>query len=122
MNSLLDRPLKPRTFAGLGRRRRAANNVASALVTLAMLLALTPLAMVLCSVIAKGLKAITSTTWWTHSQAGATDFVTGGGAYHAIIGSLLQGLVCAVIAIPIGIMLAIYLVEYGGGTALGRLA
>jgi phosphate transport system permease protein len=122
MNSLLDRPLKPRTFAGLGRRRRAANNVATALVTLAMLLALTPLAMVLCSVIAKGLKAITSTTWWTHSQAGATDFVTGGGAYHAIIGSLLQGLVCAVIAIPIGIMLAIYLVEYGGGTALGRLA
>jgi phosphate transport system permease protein len=121
MNSLLDRPLKPRTFAGLGRRRRAANNVATALVTLAMLLALTPLAMVLCSVIAKGLKAITSTTWWTHSQAGATDFVTGGGAYHAIIGSLLQGLVCAVIAIPIGIMLAIYLVEYGGGTALGRL-
>jgi phosphate transport system permease protein len=122
MTSLLDRPLKPRTFAGLGRRRRAANNVATALVTLAMLLALTPLAMVLCSVIAKGLKAITSTTWWTHSQAGATDFVTGGGAYHAIIGSLLQGLVCAVIAIPIGIMLAIYLVEYGGGTALGRLA
>ena len=122
MTSLLDRPLKPRTFAGLGRRRRAADNVATALVTLAMLLALTPLAMVLCSVIAKGLKAITSTTWWTHSQAGATDFVTGGGAYHAIIGSLLQGLVCAVIAIPIGIMLAIYLVEYGGGTALGRLA
>ena len=122
MTSLLDRPLKPRTFAGLGRRRRAANNVATALVTLAMLLALTPLAMVLCSVIAKGLKAITSTTWWTHSQAGATDFVTGGGAYHAIIGSLLQGLVCAVVAIPIGIMLAIYLVEYGGGTALGRLA
>ncbi len=122
MTSLLDRPLKPRTFAVLGRRRRAADNVATALVTLAMLLALTPLAMVLCSVIAKGLKAIASTTWWTQSQAGATDFAAGGGAYQAIIGSLLQGLVCAVIAIPIGIMLAIYLVEYGGGTTLGRLA
>jgi phosphate transport system permease protein len=35
---------------------------------------------------------------------------------------LLQGLVCAVISIPIGIMVAIYLVEYGGGGLLGRLA
>jgi phosphate transport system permease protein len=29
--------------------------------------------------------------------------------------------VCAAISIPIGIMVAIYLVEYGGGSALGRL-
>jgi phosphate transport system permease protein len=31
-------------------------------------------------------------------------------------------LVCAVISIPVGVMVAIYLVEYGGGTPLGRLA
>jgi len=60
--------------------------------------------------------------WWTHSQAGMTAFVAGGGAYHAIVGTVLQGLVCAVISIPVGVMVAIYLVEYGGGTALGRLA
>jgi phosphate transport system permease protein len=77
---------------------------------------------VLCSVIAKGYKAIASSTWWSHSQAGMTAFVAGGGAYHAIVGTLLQGLVCALISIPIGIMVAIYLVEYGGGTPLGRLA
>lgn len=29
---------------------------------------------------------------------------------------------CAAISIPIGLMVAIYLVEYGGGTPLGRLA
>jgi phosphate transport system permease protein len=51
-----------------------------------------------------------------------TAFVAGGGAYHAIVGTLLQGLVCAVISVPIGVMVAIYLVEYGGGTPLGRLA
>ena len=45
----------------------------------------------------------------------------GGGAYHAIVGTLLQGLVCAVISVPIGIFVAIYLVEYGGGTPLGKL-
>jgi phosphate transport system permease protein len=50
-----------------------------------------------------------------------TAFLPGGGAYHAIVGSLMQGLVCAVISIPIGVFVAIYLVEYGGGTAMGKL-
>jgi len=122
MTSMLDRPLKARTFSGLGRRRRLVNIGATVFVTLSMVIALTPLVMVLGSVLAKGSKAITSTEWWTHSQAGMTAFVAGGGAYHAIVGTLLQGLVCAVISVPIGIMVAIYLVEYGGGTPLGRLA
>ena len=121
MTSLLERPLKPRRFSGRGQRRRVANNVATVLVTLSMVVALTPLVLVLCSVIAKGFKVITSTAWWTHSQAGMTAFVAGGGAYHAIVGTVLLGVVCAAISIPIGIMVAIYLVEYGGGSALGRL-
>ncbi|MGE5286839.1 MAG: phosphate ABC transporter permease PstA [Micromonosporaceae bacterium] len=91
------------------------------LVTLSMAIAVTPLLLVIWSVIAKGFTAIAATTWWTHSQAGMTAFVAGGGAYHAIVGTLLQGLVSAVISVPIGILVAVYLVEYGGGTALGRL-
>jgi phosphate transport system permease protein len=122
MTSIFDRPLKARTLSGLGRRRRVANNVATVLVSLSMAIALTPLLWVLYSVIAKGFRAITSTAWWTHSQAGMTAFEAGGGAYHAIVGTLLQGLVCASISVPIGVMVAIYLVEYGGGTRLGRLA
>lgn len=121
MTSILDRPLKARTFAGTSRRRRVADNVATALVTLSMAVALVPLLWVLYSVVAKGIQAITSTVWWTHSQAGMTAFVTGGGAYHAMVGTVLQGLVCAVISIPIGVFVAIYLVEYGAGTGLGRL-
>jgi phosphate transport system permease protein len=120
--TLLDRPLKPRRLSGRGRRRRAENNVATVLVTLSMVIALAPLVSVLGSVIAKGFKVIASTSWWTHSQAGMTAFVAGGGAYHAIVGTVLLGVLSAVISIPIGIMVAIYLVEYGGGTALGRLA
>jgi phosphate transport system permease protein len=122
MTSILDRPLKARTISALGRRRRVANNLATVLVSVSVVIALTPLLWVLCSVITKGFKAITSTGWWTHSQAGMTAFVSGGGAYHAIVGTVLQGLVCAVISIPVGVMVAIYLVEYGGGTPLGRLA
>ena len=122
MTSILDRPLKARTFPGLGRRRRVANNVAAVLVSLSMVIALTPLLWVLYSVVAQGFKAITSTAWWTHSQAGTTAFVAGGGAYHAIVGTVLLGLVCAAISIPFGVMVAIYLVEYGGDTRLGRVA
>jgi phosphate transport system permease protein len=121
MTSILDRPVKPRTFSGLGWRRRVANNVATVLVTVSTVIALTPLVLVLYSVVAKGYRVITSSVWWAHSQAGMTAFVAGGGAYHAVVGTLLQGSVCAAISVPIGLMVAIYLVEYGGGTPLGRL-
>ena len=121
MTSILDRPLKARTFTGVGLRRRLANAVATVLVALSVLLALVPLIWVLYSVVAKGFAVVRSTVWWTHSQADMTAFLPGGGAYHAIVGTVLQGLVCAAISIPIGLFVAIYLVEYGGGTALGRL-
>lgn len=122
MTSIFDRPLKARTLPRLSPRRRTANSVANLLVSLSIAIALAPLLWVLWSVVARGFKAITSSAWWTHSQAGMTAFVSGGGAYHAIVGTLLQGLACVAISVPIGIMVAIYLVEYGGGTWLGRLA
>jgi phosphate transport system permease protein len=121
MTSMLDRPVKTRTFVGVSTRRRVADNVATVLVTLSVLVALVPLLWVLYSVVANGFGAIRSSVWWTHSQAGMTAFVPGGGAYHAIVGTLLQGLVCAAISIPIGVSVAVYLVEYGGGTRLGKL-
>ncbi|WP_067969687.1 phosphate ABC transporter permease PstA [Mycolicibacter icosiumassiliensis] len=122
MTALLERPVKLRTFAGVGLRRRVANSIATVLVTSAMALALVPLVWVMYSVFDFGFGAVSTSAWWTHSQAGMTAFVAGGGAYHAIIGTLLQGLLCAAISIPIGIFVAIYLVEYGAGTRLGKLA
>ena len=73
------------------------------------------------STISKGIGVVTSATWWQNSQAGMTAFAPGGGAYHAIVGTVLQGLVCSAISIPIGVFVGIYLVEYGGGTRLGKL-
>lgn len=121
MTWLLDRPLKARKFAGLSLRRRVADHAATVLVTLSVMIALIPLAWVLYSVVAKGFSSVVSGVWWTHSQAGMTAFVRGGGAYHALVGTVLQGLVCAAIATPIGLFVAIFLVEYGGGTRLGRM-
>ena len=57
---------------------------------MSLLVAVTPLLMVLWSVTVKGFKAVVSTVWWTHSQAGMTAFVTGGGAYHALVGTVLS--------------------------------
>ncbi|ANW62851.1 phosphate ABC transporter, permease protein PstA [Mycobacterium sp. djl-10] len=121
MTSTLDRPLKSPTFQAVSGRRKFTNNLATVLVTASVLVAVVPLVWVLWTVIAKGLGAVTSSTWWLNSQSGMTAFAPGGGAYHAIVGSLLQALVCAIISIPIGVFVGIYLVEYGGGTRLGKI-
>ena len=121
MTSTLEQPVKVATFQGVGARRKVTDHLATVLVTLSVLVALIPLVWVLYSVISKGISALTSPVWFTHSQAGMTAFSAGGGVYHAIVGTLLQGLVCAVISIPIGVMVAVYLVEYAGGTRLGKL-
>ena len=121
MTSTLDRPVKVATFQGVSIRRKVTNNLATVLVTFSVLIALVPLLWVLYSVIAKGIKALSAPEWFTHSQAGTTAFAAGGGVYHAIIGTLLQGVVCSLISIPVGVLVAVYLVEYGGGTRLGKL-
>jgi phosphate transport system permease protein len=121
MTATLDQPVKALTFQRTSLRRKISNNVATVLVTLSVLVAMVPLVWVLYTVVVKGISAVSSSTWWFNSQAGMTAFQAGGGAYHAIIGTLLQGLVCAVISIPIGVFVGIYLVEYGGGTRLGKV-
>src|SRR6202000_2613576 len=121
MTSILDRPLKARTITGVSVRRRLAHVVATLLVTLSLGGAMLPLILVLYSVVTKGLGAVRSSEWWTHSQADMTAFMSGGGAYHAIVGTVLQGLVCAAISIPIGVFVAVSLVEYGGDNPLSRL-
>ncbi|MFC5994493.1 phosphate ABC transporter permease PstA [Pseudonocardia hispaniensis] len=118
----LDAPAREATFVGVSSRRRIKNGVATALVGFAFLVALVPLAWVIISVLAKGTGAVLSAEWWTQSLNGLLARQQGGGAYHAIIGTLFQGLVCAAIATPIGVMVAVYLVEYGGTSRLARAA
>lgn len=118
MTSTLD---KAPSFTPISRRRKLTDKLATVLVTLSMAVAVVPLTWVLYSVASKGIRALLDSTWWTNSQAGMTAFAAGGGMYHALIGTLLQGLVCAVISIPIGVFVGIYLVEYSGGSRLGKL-
>ena len=43
----------------------------------------------------------------------------GGGGYHAIVGTLLVTALAAVMSIPVGLLTAVYLVEYGKGGSPG---
>ena len=103
---------------GLGHqsRGRAIRNVVARIVMwAAFLLALSPLTWILWTVVSRGGGLLAESTWWSNSQRGITSRLTGGGAVHAIQGTLIQGLVTAAIAVPIGVMTAIYLVEFGRG-------
>ncbi|NUR90262.1 MAG: phosphate ABC transporter permease PstA [Nonomuraea sp.] len=99
--------------------RRIKNRVVQGLVYLAFALAVVPLISVLWLVISRGLPRF-DLEFLTHSMRniGARD--AGGGAYHAIVGTLEQVLLASVISIPIGVLTAIYLVEYGRGGRLSR--
>ncbi|MFE3442329.1 phosphate ABC transporter permease PstA [Nocardia sp. NPDC059180] len=111
----LDKPVKAPTFRHVSTGRRIRNNLATGLITLSFGIALIPLVWVLWMVVSKGFEAIVAPEWWTNSQKGVLPDQTAGGVYHAIYGTIVQSAVAAIIAVPLGIMAAIYLVEYGRG-------
>ncbi|MEU2043123.1 phosphate ABC transporter permease PstA [Nocardia niwae] len=114
-SSTLDRPIKPPTFRDVSLSRKVRNNLATGLVWLAFGIALVPLAWVLLMVISKGFSAVLRADWWQNSLKGVLPNQVAGGVYHAIYGTIVQSLVATVIAVPLGIMAAVYLVEYGRG-------
>jgi phosphate transport system permease protein len=99
----------------VGGLRKLKNHLATVLITASFLVALIPLVWLLWTVISKGLHALTRTGWFTHSQRNLTFTDPGGGAYHAIIGTAEQVGLCALISVPIALLVAIYLIEYGRG-------
>jgi phosphate transport system permease protein len=95
--------------------RRVKNSLATVLITGSFGVALIPLIWLLWTVIGRGWHVIVTSEWWTGDQRGITFRDPGGGALHAIIGTAEEVAICAMISIPLGLLVAIYLVEYGGG-------
>jgi phosphate transport system permease protein len=110
-------PLSLRRPSGV---RTVKNAIAYLYVVVAAILAVIPLVWVLYTVISKGYRLLLTSTWWLQSQRGITPRRAGGGAYHAIVGTVEIGLICAVIAVPLGILGAILLIEYARGTKVAR--
>jgi phosphate transport system permease protein len=105
-------------LAGTDRRRRVTDRVATGLVVAAFLVALVPLISVSWTVVANGIGRLTP-YFLLHSMRGVFGGMDAGGIYHAIVGTLEITAVAAAISVPIGLLTAIYLVEYGRG-ALAR--
>ncbi|KFG07168.1 MULTISPECIES: phosphate ABC transporter permease PstA [Streptomyces] len=95
-------------------KRQAKDRVATSLVWVAFLLAVIPLVSLIWETISRGVKVL-DVYFLTHSMGVVATTEPGGGIYHAILGTLEQVGIAAVISVPIGVLTAIYLVEYGRG-------
>jgi phosphate transport system permease protein len=96
--------------------RKAVDRLITSLVVTAFVIALLPLVSLLYTVLADGLARF-DTAFFSYSMRGVIS--VGGGALHALVGTLEITLFAAVISVPIGMLTSIYLVEYGRG-ALAR--
>ncbi|HYJ48402.1 MAG TPA: phosphate ABC transporter permease PstA [Microbacterium sp.] len=98
-------------------RRKGVDRLVTGVVSAAFLLAMVPLVSVAWTVVANGVAGL-SAEFLTNSMRNVVG--EGGGALHAIVGTLLITLAAAIISIPIGLFTAIYLVEYGQDLKLAR--
>lgn len=92
--------------------RQAKNRLVTSLVTTAFIIALLPLVSLLTTVVVNGAGRF-DLTFFTNSMRNIVG--EGGGGLHAIVGTLLITGMATLISVPIGLLTAIYLVEYGRG-------
>ncbi|MGV8896189.1 MAG: phosphate ABC transporter permease PstA [Rhodoglobus sp.] len=92
--------------------RQAKDRLVTALVVSAFLIALIPLISLLFTVVSNGLPRFDPAFF---SQSMRNIVGEGGGALHAVMGTLLITGAAALISVPVGLLTAIYLVEYGKG-------
>jgi phosphate transport system permease protein len=100
--------------------RRTKNRIATGLMVLAFVLTIVPLGFVFATVIAKGASVI-SWSFLTSSIPPAFEPANVGGGGPAIAGTLEITALATVIAVPLGILGAIYINEYGGKGILARV-
>ena len=94
--------------------RRIRSGGAGVVTTLAFVLAVLPLMSIMWLVVSRGVHAL-NVEFLTHSLRNISEDQVGGGVYHAILGTLEMAGLAALMAVPIGILVAVYLVEYGKG-------
>ncbi|WRS30540.1 phosphate ABC transporter permease PstA [Actinomycetaceae bacterium MB13-C1-2] len=97
--------------------RKRKDRFATAVVTGAFILALLPLISVVYTVVSSGLARFDA-EFFTNSMRNVVG--AGGGALHAIVGTLEITAMASLFAVPIGLFTAIYVVEYGNGGKLSK--
>ncbi len=96
--------------------RRAFDRAVTLAIVAAFGLAMVPLLSLIFEVAKRGLPGLDL----EFITSDARGVIGGGGAAHALVGTLVITAVAAAISVPVGILAAIYLTEYGGGSRLGR--
>jgi phosphate transport system permease protein len=117
-------------YRSTGGPRVAVDQVLRALIYFAFVCAIVPLVSLLWTVVAEGATRAFDPAFLNQTMNGVTglhdqDYAEGagpfvGGAYHAIVGTLIITGLATLISVPIGLFTAIYLVEYGGRNRLSR--
>ena len=98
-------------------KRQATDRLATAVVTSAFLIVLLPLVSVVWTVVERGSNRF---DWEFYSSTMRNVVGEGGGAFHAILGTLIITALAALFAVPFGLFTAIYLVEYGGTSRFAK--
>jgi phosphate transport system permease protein len=102
----------------MSRRRKVKNHLATGWLVASMVVAVVPLALVLFYVIHKGAHMF---SWAFVSEPIPTRFHAGPGMGPAVVGTILITLAAAAMAIPLGVLGAVYLNEYGGKSRLASV-
>ncbi|WP_083999159.1 phosphate ABC transporter permease PstA [Actinomadura kijaniata] len=113
------RSAKGSSLAPVSSSRKIKDRLVQGLVYAAFALAIIPLLSVLWTVITNGLARLDA-DFFAFSMNGVTARDGGGGAYHAIIGTLEQVAIATVISVPVAVLTAVYLIEYGAGSRLAK--
>jgi phosphate transport system permease protein len=105
---MMDAPVSLKA-TGRSRRRLLANRVAEVVATLAAGVAILALAILIWSVASRGIKAL---NWDFFTKGPAVFGQGGGGVAPALVGSLLLVAIATAIALPFGVLAAIYVSEF----------
>ena len=96
--------------------RQAKDRLVTTLVSSAFIIALAPLVSLFITVLSRGTARFDLQLF---SESMRNVVGEGGGALHAIVGTLIMTGIATLISVPVGLLTSIYLVEYGRG-ALAR--
>jgi phosphate transport system permease protein len=123
MTALLDTPADPSVerrravqqaaSSSLG-RRKLASRLALGVCWLFLAIAIVPLVAIVVNVISKGLPAW-STDFFTHSTT--PEGVPGGGAWNAIVGTIVITAIAVAVTVPLGLLCGLFLAESDGRVA-----
>jgi phosphate transport system permease protein len=99
-------------------RRQALDRLMFAIVSCTFAIVALPLVSLVWTVIERGAPRFDK-EFFTETMRGQIG--EGGGAYHAIVGTLIVTGLATLMSVPFGLFTAIYLAEYGHGTKLAKM-